>query len=259
MGILNVTPDSFSDGGRYTDLDAALRHAGQMISEGAAIIDVGGESTRPGAGRVAEREELRRILPVIAALRESTGATISIDTSKPAIMEAAVGAGAGMINDVFALRTDGALEAAARLGAHVCLVHMRGVPGTMQVAPRYEDVVSQVLQFLAERVHCCEQAGIARDRIIVDPGFGFGKTDVHNLLLLRKLDALQQLELPIMVGLSRKGTLGSVTGRPAGERLAAGVAAATIAVTRGASIVRTHDVAATVDALRLVGAMRECG
>lgn len=259
MGILNVTPDSFSDGGRFDTLDAALAQAARMAAEGADILDVGGESTRPGASAVSPDEELARVLPIIEKLHTEFDLPISIDTSKPEVMRAAVAAGAGMINDVSALRAPGAIAAAAETGAAVCLMHMQGEPRTMQTAPKYDDVVADILRYLSDRVAACEAGGIGRERLLVDPGFGFGKTLAHNLALLRRLGELERLGLPVLVGISRKSMLGAVTGRPVDERLAASVAAAVMAVERGARVVRVHDVAATVDALRLWTAVMDDG
>jgi dihydropteroate synthase len=259
MGILNTTPDSFSDGGHFSAPKAAVSRAMQMIDEGADIIDVGGESTRPGARDVSEAEELGRIIPVIEALADTCDAPISVDTSKPAVMRAAIESGAAMINDVRALRQPGALATVAELHVPVCLMHMRGSPRDMQDAPNYKELPGDVINFLRERVEACERAGISRDRLLVDPGFGFGKNDRHNLEILAKLDRFAALELPLLVGLSRKGTLGNVTGRPVGERQFAGAAVAAIAVLGGAHIVRTHDVAATVDAVRVATAVMESG
>jgi dihydropteroate synthase len=259
MGVLNVTPDSFSDGGDFSERDRAIAHAVAMADAGAAIVDVGGESTRPGAARVGEAEEIDRVVPVIEAIAGGTDALISVDTSKPGVMRAAVRAGAVLINDVYALRLDGALQAAADLDAGICLMHMLGAPATMQRQPRYRSLPDDVIEFLDERATACEQAGIARERLLVDPGFGFGKTDGHNLLLLAQLGAFGGLGLPLMIGISRKRTLGNITGRGPRDRTAAGLAAAVLAVERGAHIVRTHDVAATVDALAVVAAAREHG
>lgn len=257
MGVLNLTPDSFSDGGDYPDTDTAVERALEMVAEGADIVDIGGESTRPGAEPVTEAEELDRVLPVIEALRPRTRAVISIDTVKPGVMRAACAAGAGLINDVRALRGDGALEAAAETGAGVCLMHMQGEPRTMQKNPVYGDVVAEVRDFLAERVAACEAAGIGRERLIIDPGFGFGKTLEHNLTLLRRLDEIAALGLPVLVGLSRKSMFAKLLGdMPAKERVPASLAAATIAVTRGAKLVRTHDVAATRQAVDMAWAVR---
>ncbi len=260
MGILNVTPDSFSDGGRYGDLGRAVVRAWEMVEEGAAIIDVGGESTRPGADPVEEEEELRRVIPVIERLvSEEIPVPLSIDTSKPAVMRAAASAGAGMINDVRALREPGALEAAAESGLPVCLMHMQGEPRSMQQAPVYEHVVAEVTAFLRERISVCISAGIPPERLVVDPGFGFGKTLRHNLTLLARLDTFQVLGMPLLVGISRKRMLGELTGREMEDRMPAGLAAHLLAVERGARIVRTHDVAPTADALKVWLAVREIG
>lgn len=256
MGVLNVTPDSFSDGGRFFRRDQALRHAVQMHADGADIIDIGGESTRPGAAAVPLAEELERVVPLIEAVVRETGALVSVDTGKPAVMAAAVAAGAVLINDVFALRKDGALETAAGLEAAVCVMHMQGLPRTMQQSPVYDAIPGDIVGFLRERVAACEAAGIVRERLLIDPGFGFGKTDEHNLTLLYRLAGLRELGLPVVVGLSRKRTLGHLTGREPLERTAAGLAAAVLALERGAHIVRTHDVAATADACKVVSAMR---
>jgi len=250
MGILNVTPDSFADGGRHLDPSRALDHARQMISDGAAIVDIGGESTRPGAQPVTEADELERVIPLVAAL-SGEGALVSIDTMKPAVMRAAIAAGAAMVNDVRALQERGALDAVAASNAAVCLMHMRGEPRTMQADPSYEDVVREVRDFVVERALTCEAAGIARDRIAIDPGFGFGKTSTHNLALLRSLSVLTQTGYPVVAGLSRKATIGRITGRDVGDRMAGSVAAALAAVARGAAIVRVHDVRDTVDALNV--------
>jgi dihydropteroate synthase len=257
MGVLNVTADSFSDGGQFLDTDVAIRHAESMLEQGASIVDVGGESTRPGAQQIPDQEQLDRVLPVITAVANRVDVAISIDTSSAAVMRAAAAAGAVMINDVYALRREGALDAAAETGCAVCLMHMQGEPRGMQDKPTYDDVIGEISDFLDDRVMACLDKGISRDRIVVDPGFGFGKTDSHNIELLAKLDRLQIRGLPILVGLSRKRTLGRLTGRNVEDRLAAGIAAAVIAFQRGATIVRTHDVAATVDALRIATAVRE--
>jgi len=251
MGVLNVTPDSFSDGGDFFGLDDALRRAECMVREGADIIDVGGESTRPGAVPVSAREEIDRILPVIEALVSRVAVPISIDTSKPEVMRSAVKVGAGMINDVNALRCPGALEAASEAGVPVCLMHMQGQPRTMQREPQYLDVLSEVREFLRERVDACEAAGIAEERLLLDPGFGFGKTLEHNLSLLAGLEDLCSLGPPLLVGISRKSMIGTLTGRSVDERLAGSLAAAVLAVERGARLVRVHDIAPTVDALRV--------
>jgi dihydropteroate synthase len=255
MGVLNVTPDSFSDGGRFRSPDAAVEQGLRMAAEGAAIIDVGGESTRPGAQPVSADEELRRIVPVIERLRALTAAVISVDTSKPEVMRAAASAGAGFINDVRALREPGALEAAAASGCALCLMHMQGEPRTMQEAPHYDDVVAQVRAFLAGRVAACRGAGIDAARLTVDPGFGFGKNLEHNLTLLRQLATLVADGPPVLVGLSRKSTVGKLTGREAGERVYGSVALAVVAALKGARIIRAHDVAATVDAVKVVAAV----
>jgi dihydropteroate synthase len=257
MGVLNVTPDSFSDGGRFVDVDAARRQAEMMASDGAALIDIGGESTRPGADAVGEQQELDRILPVIEALRDTVDLPISVDTSKAAVMREAVALGAAMINDVLALQEPETLTTVRDLGVPICLMHMQGRPRTMQQDPHYDDVAIDVTAFLGERVSECVAAGIARDKIIVDPGFGFGKTPVHNVELLANLRQLADLELPVLVGLSRKSTLGELTGRDVDERMPASIAAATIAVLNGAHIVRAHDVRETVDALRVASAVLE--
>jgi dihydropteroate synthase len=250
MGVVNVTPDSFSDGGRHFDPVRALDHARRLMADGADIVDVGGESTRPGAAPVSEQEELDRVLPIIEQLVDD-GAIVSIDTMKPAVMRAAIDAGASMVNDVRALQERGALSAAMRNDVAVCLMHMQGKPRTMQSAPVYDDVVREVGDFLLARAEVCENAGIARDRIIVDPGFGFGKTVEHNLELLRNLREIVALGYPVLAGLSRKSTIGRLTGRDVDDRMAGSVAAALAAVQRGASIVRVHDVRETVDALRV--------
>jgi len=256
MGVLNVTPDSFSDGGRYADLAAAVARGVAMVEEGAAIIDVGGESTRPGAAAVSVQEELARVIPVIEQLAARVAVPISVDTSKPAVMSAAIAAGASLVNDVRALREPGALDAVARTGAAVCLMHMQGEPRTMQASPAYEDVVAEVRRFLAGRVEACVAAGIARDRICVDPGIGFGKLPEHNLALLAGLGRLADPAIPVLVGVSRKSLIGIITGRPAAERLAGSVAFAALAASRGAAIIRAHDVAATVDAVKVASALR---
>lgn len=256
MGVLNVTPDSFSDGGQFVAPEAAIEQGVRMVAEGAAIIDVGGESTRPGAQEISTAEELRRILPVIEALRARCEAVISVDTSKPEVMREAHAAGAGLINDVRALRAAHALEAAADSGCAVCLVHMQGEPRTMQSAPHYGEVVSEVRAFLMQRVAACRDAGIAAERLAIDPGFGFGKTLEHNLTLLRRLRELTDAGLPLLVGLSRKSMLGTLTHRPPGERLGGSIALALIAARNGARIIRAHDVAQTVDALRVSAAVQ---
>lgn len=257
MGVLNVTPDSFSDGGAFDDAARAVQHALAMASEGAALIDVGGESTRPGARPVPAGAELERVIPVIRALAAAGAPPVSVDTAKPEVMLAAAEAGAEMINDVRALQVDGALEAAASTGCGVCLMHMQGEPRTMQAAPSYGDVVEDVYAFLARRIEACVRAGIGTERLVADPGFGFGKTLEHNLALLRGLDRLGGLGVPLLVGVSRKSMIGAVTGRPVGERLAGGLALATLAVAAGARIIRSHDVAPTLDALKMTAAVTE--
>ncbi len=250
MGILNVTPDSFVDGGRYAELAQAIARAREMRDEGADIIDVGGESTRPGSRPVSESVEISRVVPVIEALA-GEGMLVSVDTTKPGVMRAALAAGAAMVNDVRALREKGAVEAVIESGAAVCLMHMKGQPRTMQRAPSYTDVVQEVRDFLVERALTCEAAGIARERIVIDPGFGFGKARVHNLDLMRALPQLAAMGYPVLAGLSRKAIIGEITGRDIGERQTGSVAAALVAVARGAAIVRVHDVRETVDALRV--------
>ncbi len=256
MGVLNVTPDSFSDGGRHQGVAAALAHARRMVEEGAGIIDVGGESTRPGAAAVPVEEELQRVVPVVEALRQELDVIISVDTSQPAVIRAVTAAGAHLINDVRGLRLPGALEAAAASSAAVCLMHMQGEPGTMQQSPYYTDVVAEVRDWLQARLEACRALGMAEDRLLVDPGFGFGKNLDHNLRLLAELPAATPFGVPVLVGLSRKSTVGAVTGRPVDQRLAGSVAAAALAVRAGAHIVRAHDVAATVDAVKLAAAVR---
>lgn len=253
MGVVNVTPDSFSDGGRFLEPRAAIDHAKALLEEGADILDVGAESSRPGAAGVSAKEELSRLIPVLKGLRECP-VPVSIDTAKPEVMRAAIDAGAAMINDITALRSPGALDTVSASEVGVCLMHMRGEPHTMQHEPRYGDVVAEVSAFLAERVAAAEASGIARERIVIDPGFGFGKTVEHNFELLRNLGRFVETGLPVMAGWSRKSTLGAVTGRAADGRLAASVAAALLAVERGATIVRVHDVAATCDALAVLQA-----
>ncbi|UXI69722.1 dihydropteroate synthase [Tahibacter amnicola] len=256
-GIVNTTPDSFSDGGRHADAAAAIAHGLALVEQGADLLDIGGESTRPGATAVSAEEELARVIPVIEGLARQTTVPLSIDTSKPDVMRAAVAAGAGLINDVQALRLPGALDAAAELKVPVCLMHMQGEPRTMQEAPNYEEVVADVKRFLADRIFTCELAGIDKKRILVDPGFGFGKSLEHNLELLRQLKALAGLGVPLMVGLSRKSMLGTLTGREVGDRVVASAVAALIAVQRGAGLVRVHDVAATRDALAVWAAVAD--
>jgi dihydropteroate synthase len=256
MGIVNVTPDSFSDGGEHDTLDAAVAHALRLVEEGADLLDIGGESTRPGADEVPLEEELRRVVPVIERLAAQASVPISIDTSKPEVMRAAVQAGAGMINDVYGLRREGALDAAAALGVPVVLMHMQGEPRSMQAAPDYDDVVADVHRFLAEHIFVAEMAGIPKRHIVIDPGFGFGKDTTHNLQLLARLDRFVELGVPVLAGLSRKRSIGQLTGRDApAERIFGSVAAHLIAAQHGAMIVRVHDVAATVDALKVWNAI----
>ncbi len=252
MGVLNVTPDSFSDGGDFLSPDSALARARELVAEGAAIIDIGGESTRPGAADVSVDDELARVMPVIEVLAGELPVPISVDTTKPEVMRAAAAAGAGLINDVMALQRPGALEAVAETGLPVCLMHMRGTPRNMQLDPQYDDVVEEVLGFLRERVTACVQAGISAERIVIDPGFGFGKSMTHNASLLARLDAFNVIRQPVLIGLSRKSFIGKIVDRPPKERVAGSVAAAVLAAQAGASIVRAHDVAATVDALAVV-------
>ncbi len=255
MGILNVTPDSFSDGGRFTGRDAALRHAAQMVAAGAAFIDVGGESTRPGARQVSPTEELERVAPVVEAIAGDLDVVISVDTSTPAVMREVARLGAGLINDVRSLQRDGALDAAAATGLPVCLMHMLGEPADMQDDPRYENVTAEVRQFLAARMDACEAAGIDRERIILDPGFGFAKTVEHNLSLFKNLQQLEALGRPLLVGVSRKSMIGKVLGREVDGRLYGSLALAALAVAKGASIIRVHDVAETVDVVRMIAAV----
>ena len=265
MGILNVTPDSFSDGGQLqtekdsgvfrVSVDKALQHADQMIQAGAAFIDVGGESTRPGAPAVSEQEELDRVVPVLEALRREFDVAVSVDTSTPRVIAAAVDAGAVLVNDVRSLSRPGAIEAAAGGEAAICLMHMRGQPQTMQQDVRYTDVVEEVVSYLRERIMTCENAGIARERLLIDPGFGFGKTPEHNFQLLAQLQAFRSFDLPILIGISRKSMLGAATGRSVDQRVPAGIAATMVALMHGASIIRTHDVAATIDAIQVYRAV----
>jgi len=259
MGVLNVTPDSFSDGGRFENPEAALAGARNMLDQGASLIDVGGESTRPGAPPVAVAEELARVIPVIEAIESELSANISIDTSKPEVMEVAVAAGATMINDVMALRAEGAIETARDLQVPVCLMHMQGLPRSMQKNPRYDDVVAEVREFLLRRIDACVAAGIDADKLIIDPGFGFGKTLRHNLTLLANLGVLVDTGRPVMVGLSRKSMIAAMLDRPLDERAAASAALALIAVQKGAAMVRVHDVAETADALNVAARVAAAG
>ncbi|WP_026180019.1 dihydropteroate synthase [Hahella ganghwensis] len=256
MGVLNVTPDSFSDGGRFNRVDAALRQAEKMVEEGAAFIDVGGESTRPGAAVVSELEELNRVCPVVEAICRELDVIVSLDTSTPAVMREGVGLGAGMINDVRALEREGAVSVAAEVGVPICLMHMRGTPQTMQDDPRYVDPVEDVKKYLLERVDELRAAGVPKEKLVIDPGFGFGKTLEHNLRLLDRIADFVALGFPVLAGISRKSMLGAITGREVGERLSASLSAAALAVYNGAHIVRAHDVAATVDAIKVAAAVR---
>lgn len=257
MGILNVTPDSFSDGGRYFSADAALAHVAQMCAAGATLIDVGGESTRPGARPVAVQEEVDRVVPMVEAIRARFDVVVSVDTSTPQVMSGAAGAGAGLINDIRALTRPGALQAAADSGLAVCLMHMQGEPQTMQQAPVYQSILDEVNSFLESRVQACIDSGIGRDKLILDPGFGFGKNLQHNLQLFAGLDRVQPLDLPILVGVSRKSMIGQVLERPVDQRLYGGLALATLAVAKGARIIRTHDVTQTIDAVRMADAIMQ--
>lgn len=255
MGIVNVTPDSFSDGGRYDTVEKAVAHGLELVSEGAGILDIGGESTRPGAAPVSLEDELERVLPVIEQLSRTAGVPLSIDTYKPEVMRAAIAAGADIVNDVRALQEPGALEIVAASDAGVCLMHMQGRPQTMQIDPQYEDVVHEVNAFLAQRLAVAEAAGIVRERVVLDPGFGFGKKTEHNLQLLRQLDTTLALGRPLLIGLSRKSVLGQITGGDVYVRLHASLAASVISVMKGARIVRVHDVKATADALKVAAAI----
>ncbi|WP_286788088.1 MULTISPECIES: dihydropteroate synthase [unclassified Pseudomonas] len=257
MGILNVTPDSFSDGGRFNTLDSALFHARALVSAGATLVDIGGESTRPGAPAVSEDEELSRVVPVVEAISKELDVIISVDTSSPQVMLESAKVGAGLINDVRALKRPGALEAAAATGLPVCLMHMQGEPGTMQQNPHYEDVVTDVIAFLSERVAACEKEGIRRDQLILDPGFGFAKTLEHNLVLFKRMPELFELALPLLVGVSRKSMIGAVLTRPVEERLYGSLALAALAVAKGASIIRVHDVEQTVDVIKMIAAVEQ--
>lgn len=259
MGIVNVTPDSFSDGGQHDSTEAAIAHALQLVSEGADVLDIGGESTRPGAKEISEAEELQRVIPVIEALAKKITIPIAIDTSKPGVMRAAVNAGASIINDVFALRRDDALDVAAELKVPVILMHMQGEPGSMQAAPQYDDAVAEVHSFLTQRIFACEMAGISKKNIVIDPGFGFGKSLEHNLALLAQLRRFVEMGVPVLAGLSRKSMIGNLTGRDVNDRVYGSVAAALIAAQNGAKIIRVHDVAATVDALKVWNAVSRQG
>ena len=255
MGILNVTPDSFSDGGRFRQLDEALRHAAAMVAAGASLIDVGGESTRPGALQVSADEELQRVAPVVEAIAAELDVIISVDTSCPQVMRESARLGAGLINDVRSLRREGALQAAAESGLPVCLMHMQGEPETMQKNPHYDDLLAEVQAFFAERMAACAAAGIAAERIILDPGFGFAKNLQHNLSLFKHMQVLHGFARPLLVGVSRKSMIGQALGREVDQRLAGGLALAALAVTKGACILRVHDVAETVDLVRMIAAV----
>jgi len=256
MGVLNVTPDSFSDGGNYLNPMAALQRGREIVEQGAALIDIGGESTRPGAITVSVQEELDRVIPLVEKLSQDLPVPISVDTSKPEVMEEALRAGAGLINDIRALRVPGALETVATSDALICLMHMQGAPSTMQHNPEYGDVVSEVAAFLGERIDACRAMGIDPNRLIIDPGFGFGKTLCHNLILLKNLSELRRLGRPLLVGLSRKSMLGKLTDMPVNERLASSLGAAVIAAWQGAHIIRAHDVKETVQALKICNAVK---
>lgn len=260
MGILNVTPDSFSDGGQFDHQDAALAHVEEMVAAGADIIDVGGESTRPGAAPVSVAQELQRVVPVVEAIKKRFDIVVSVDTSTPQVISESAAVGAGLINDVRALQREGALQAAADSGLPVCLMHMQGQPDSMQQAPSYDDVVKDIYQFLDERIQACESVGIQREQLLLDPGFGFGKTLEHNYSLLNNLEKFHELNLPLLVGISRKTMIGKVLqDRPAQDRLYGSLAAATIAAMKGAAILRVHDVAATADVLKVVEATLQQG
>lgn len=254
MGILNVTPDSFSDGGKFSSFELACQHADEMVAQGALIIDIGGESTRPGAAEVTVEDELARVVPLVEYVAKNHDVWISVDTSKPDVMRQAVNAGAHLINDVRALLEPGALKTAAQLNVPICLMHMQGAPRTMQSAPEYQDVIADVFKFLNERIQACLEAGIPRERLLIDPGFGFGKTLEHNYELLAKLERFAQFELPILIGLSRKSMIGNLLARPTSERLAGSLAGAMIAAQKGAHIIRVHDVPETVDMLKVLQA-----
>jgi dihydropteroate synthase len=251
MGILNVTPDSFSDGGRFNQFDHALRHVEAMLEAGTSILDIGGESTRPGAADVTEEQELERVVPIIEAIRQRFDCWISIDTSKALVMTEAVNAGADLINDVRALREEGALKAAAKANVPICLMHMQGQPRTMQAQPHYDDLITDVSEFLVERISACEKAGIAREQLLLDPGYGFGKSLEHNYQLLAHLDKFHQFGLPLLVGMSRKSMISKLLNKQPNECLVGSLACATIAAMKGAQIIRVHDAQETVDALKV--------
>jgi len=255
MGVINTTPDSFSDGGKFDTTEKALRYAMQLIDDGVDILDIGGESTRPGSQNVDASEELARTIPLIQAIRKESDVQISIDTNKPEVMQQAVAEGANLINSIWALRQDDALAVAAQSGAVVCLMHMQGTPETMQQNPSYDDVVSEVIEFLRQRIEAAVEAGISRENIIVDPGFGFGKTLQHNLLLLKSLAQLKALDVPLLVGMSRKSMIGTILNKPVDQRIYGSISTAVIAAMQGADIIRVHDVAQTIDALAIVDAV----
>jgi dihydropteroate synthase len=257
MGVINTTPDSFSDGGRHANTETAFRYAQQLIEEGVDIVDIGGESTRPGSRNVDLAEELDRTVPLIKAIRKISDIPISIDTNKPEVMQQAVDAGASIINSIWALQQGNSLETAAELGVPVCLMHMQGTPETMQNNPSYKDVVAEVMEFLQQRIEAAISAGIKQSNIIIDPGFGFGKTLQHNLLLLKSLAEFKSLGVPLLVGISRKGMIGMILDKPVDARLYGSIAAAVIAALMGADIVRVHDVAETIDAISIVNAMKQ--
>lgn len=259
MGVLNVTPDSFFDGGRYDQVESAVQHGLAMVEAGAAFIDVGGESTRPGAQPVSDEDELRRVIPVIEELAARISVPISIDTSKPRVMQKAVAAGATLINDIYALRAPGALETAAALPAAICLMHMQGEPRTMQAAPQYLDVVSEVRCFLEQRIEACSKAEIAPDRLLLDPGIGFGKRPEHNLALLARVADLKVHDRPVLIGVSRKSMFQALLSRSVDQRLAGGLAVATASVLAGASVIRTHDVSETLDAIKIACVLLSAG
>ena len=256
MGIVNVTPDSFSDGGKFSSTNLAVAHALKLISEGADILDIGGESTRPGAEPVSLDEELNRVIPVIEALHKVSSVPISVDTYKPEVMRLAIAAGADMVNDVRALQEEGALEVVANSQVGVCLMHMQGTPQTMQLSPSYVDVVNEVKQFLTDRLNVALASGITKNRILLDPGFGFGKTRTHNIELIKHLDQLTEIGQPLLVGLSRKSVLAAIAGADESQRLYAGIAASIVSAMKGAKILRVHDVKATVDALKVLIAIQ---
>lgn len=255
MGILNITPDSFSDGGRFNQRDLALRHAQAMVEAGATLIDIGGESTRPGARAVSAVEELERVAPLVESINRELDVIISVDTSTPSVMRESARLGAGLINDVRSLRRDGALDAAAATGLPVCLMHMLGEPGTMQDHPHYDDLLGEVASFLSERMHACASVGIPAERILLDPGFGFAKSHAHNLSLFKHMQALHALGRPLLVGVSRKSMVGLTLNKPVTERLNGSLALAALAMTKGAKILRVHDVAETIDVVRMIAAV----